>query len=512
MNGTYGGWFSGLGAGRDVELDTDVVVVGSGAGGATVARELAESGWRVVVLEEGPRVTPEEIARMRASEHLRHMWRDGALTVAVGLGDTPAINVTMGRCVGGSSALTGGVCFRLPEQVLADWRDRFGLRDYTPEALDPVAEHVERRLHVEEVPRSRWSRSTELFQEGARALGYDLEPLRRNTQGCRGCGRCNFGCPHKAKRSVDLSYLPQAVRAGAQVWSHCLVERVVVRRGRAVGVCGRLLDGPGGRKGHRLRVRARRVVLAAGAWHDPLLLQRSGLHRGLPVGRNLTLHPAFRMMARFEEPVRGWAGALQAAYSRAFEEEGITLVGLFIPPGVQAATIPGVGPALAERAAQLDHYAIFGGMIHDTGSGTVRPGPGREPVVTYRMSRRDRALVPRVVRLLAETFFAAGAKECYLPVMGLEPVTADTLRQAPLEQLPAGRFECASQHPLGSCRMGSAPDHAVVDADGRHWHVDDLYVADGAVLPSSLGVNPQLSIMTVATRIAWRLRERPLSA
>ncbi len=506
-----GGWFSGLEAGRDVDLDTDVVVVGSGAGGATVARELAESGWRVVVLEEGPRITAEEIARMRSSEHLRHMWRDAALTVAVGLGDSPSINVTMGRCIGGSSALTGGVCFRIPGEVLRLWRTERGLLDYSEAALDPIAEHVERRLHVETVPRSRWSRSTEHFARGAVQLGYRLQPLRRNTQGCRGCGRCNFGCPHRAKRSVDLSYLPQAVHAGAHVWSHALVERVLVRRGRAVGVRGRLLDGPGGGPGHRLQVRARRVVLAAGAWHDPLLLQRSGLHRGLPVGEHLTLHPAFRMMARFDEPVRGWAGALQAAYSKAFEREGITLVGLFIPPGVQAATIPGVGPDFARRAAQLDHYAIFGGLIHDEGGGRVRRGPGREPLVTYRMSRRDRARVPRVIRILADTFFAAGAKECYLPVLGLEPVTPDRMPHLPLETLHGSRFECASQHPLGSCRMGISPDHSVVDADGRHWFVDGLYVADGSVLPTSLGVNPQLGIMTVATRIAWRMRERPLA-
>ncbi len=508
---TGGGWFSGREAARDVDLRADVVVVGSGAGGATVARELAESGWRVVVLEEGPRVTPEEVARMRSSEHLRHMWRDGALTVAAGVGDTPSINVTMGRCVGGSSALTGGVCFRIPGEVLRTWREEHGLLDYTEQALAPVAEHVERRLHVETVPRERWSRSTERFAEGAERQGYRLEPLRRNTRGCRGCGRCNFGCPHQAKRSVDLSYLPQAVAAGAQVWSHCLVERILVRGGRAIGVRGRLLDGPSAGPGHRLRVRAPRVVLAAGAWHDPLLLQRSGLHRGLPVGEHLTLHPAFRMMARFEEPVRGWAGALQAAYSKAFEREGITLVGLFIPPGVQAATIPGVGPAFARRAARLDHYAIFGGLIHDEGGGRVRRGPGREPIVTYRMSPRDRARVPRLVRLLAETFFAAGAKECYLPVLGLGPVGPDELAELPLESLHGSRFECASQHPLGSCRMGVAPGRSVVDADGRHWFVEGLYVADGAVLPTSLGVNPQLGIMTVATRIAWRLRERPLA-
>ncbi len=496
-----------------LELDTDVVVVGSGAGGAVVATELARAGQRVVVLEEGPHVPGELLGRMRPSESLRHVWRDGATTLAVGVEDTPAINVTMGRCVGGSSVLTGGVCFRVPEHVLDVWSREHRLRDLSPKGLEPYYDEVERACHVEEVPVAMRSRSTRLFADGAERRGIEIKPMRRNTRGCNGAGRCNFGCPHGAKLSVDRSYLPRGMDAGAEVYSHCLVDRILTRGDCAVGVRGRLLNRPGGKRGDRLTVHARRVVLAAGAWHSPLLLAQSGVGRASgQVGKGLTLHPAFRAVARFDEPVRGWRGALQSAYTDAFESEGITLMGLFVPPGVLGATMPGIGVEHTDNASHIDHLAIFGGIIHDDGGGTVRRGLGREPVVTYRMCARDRALVPRVIRLLAEIFFEAGAREVFLPVLGMRGVDADGLRALDLEHLPASRIECSSQHPLGSCRMGVDPSRSVVDPDGRAWDLRELYVADGSIVPTSLGVNPQLTIMTLATRIAWKMRERPLPA
>ncbi len=506
-----GGYHSARDHRGDLELSADVVVVGSGAGGATVATELAESGLSVVVLEEGPNIPSEALGRMRPSESIRHAWRDGAFTVTIPRGDTPAINVTMGRVVGGSSALTGGVCFRIPDAVMRQWTDELGLDGYTPREMGPYFEHVEKAIHVEEVPLDLRSRSTQLFAEGARKLGYELKPMSRNTKGCRGCGQCNFGCPHGAKLSVDISYLPRAVQKGTQVWSHCLVERIETKGGRAVGVSGRLLNRPAGAPGDRLRVHARRVVVSSGAWHTPLILRKSGIGRGKRVGHGLTLHPGFRMLARFDEPVRGWRGALQSAWSDHFEHEGLTLTGLFVPVGVLGATMPGVGVEHTGNAKHIDHLAMFGGIIHDEGGGTVHRGPGREPIVTYRMSRRDRARIPALIRAMADTFFAAGARQVFPPILGLRGVDADGLRKLDLERVPGRRIECASQHPLGGCQMGPDASRALVDSNGKCWDVGELYVVDGSIVPTSLGVNPQLSIMSIATRAAWRMRDTPLT-
>ncbi len=499
--------------GKDLALDADVVVIGSGAGGAVVAATLAEAGQRVLVLEEGAHVTADEAARLTPSQHMRRLWRDAGLTFAIGVGDSPVINVMMGKCVGGSSMLTGGVCFRTPEHVLHAWRHGRGLPEFTAEHLDPYFREVEEAIHVEEVPYDNWSASTQAFGRGAARLGKPLKAMRRNTQGCVGHSKCNFGCPEKAKRSVDLSYLPRAFARGAELWSHCLVEKVTQENGRATGVTGRLLDAKTGEKGHAFTVRARRVVVAAGSYHSPLILKASGVGRASgQVGQNMTLHPAFRVMGRFTEPLHGWRGALQGAFSDAYEHERITLTAVFMPPGVLAATLPGIGAEHLKNAALVPYLGAFGGMVHDEGGGTVRKGPGREPLVTYRMDKKDKAALPTLMRVMAATWFEAGAKEVILPVLGLSPQTPDALRSLDLESIPGQRLECSSQHPLGTCRMGHSEESGVVDSRGECFDLKELYVADGSVVPTSLGVNPQLTIMTLALRTARLMLERPLPA
>lgn len=490
-------------------IDADVVVVGSGASGAVVAAKLAEAGHRVVVLEEGNRVSPDDYARMRPSESLRAMWREGGSTAIFGIGDTPVINMTMGRCVGGSSVLTGGVCFRTPEHILDQWEKELGLRDLGPVQLERYFEEVEDVVHVETVPEFMRSKSTVLWGEGAKKRGIELQSMRRNTEGCIGSGRCNFGCPEGAKMSVDRSYLPRAVEAGATVISDCLVDKIRFRGKRAVGVKARFTDASGATR-QRVEVRARRVVVAAGAVHTPLLLWASGLG-SKHIGRHMTVHPAFRMMARFDEEVRGWSGALQSAYTTAFEDRGITLVSVFVPPFALAAGIPGVGPEWTRRIDDLSHLALFGGLIHDEGGGRVwRPRVGREPIMTYYMAKEDRRRIPDIVRQLAEGYLAAGATELYLPILGHDPVTPDKYRRIDLESFGAHRYECSSQHPLGTTRMGTSEKNSVVDDEGRVWGAEELYVVDGGTVPTSLGVNPQLTIMALATRFAERMLDRRL--
>ncbi|MBL8608993.1 MAG: GMC family oxidoreductase [Myxococcales bacterium] len=504
-------------SGRDhterLELSCDVVVVGSGASGAVVACTMAEAGYDVLVLEEGPFVPYTDYGAMRPSESLRYTWRGAAVTVAYGLGDTPHINMTMGRVVGGSSVLTGGVCFRVPPSILHRWRTERGIAEMTEEELEPYYQEVETAVHVEEVPEEMRSRSTKLFVLGAARRGIEMRPMKRNTEGCNGCGRCNFGCPHGAKLSVDLTYLPRAAHHGARILADCLVDRVTMKGDRAVGVTGRLLNGKHGKPGSEVVVHARRVVLAAGAAFTPLLLKRSGVH-GVSgqVGKNVTVHPGFRTIALFDDKVEGWKGAMQSAYGDVHDPEGLTLTSLFIPPAVLAATMPGVGPELMRRAQNVPYLALFGGIIHDEGGGRVWPGLGREPILTYRMARHDRALIPALVRIMGEAFFAVGAKEIYIPVLGAPPLDADAFRAFPFETVKARDIECSSQHPLGSCRMGKTREHSVVDPLGKVWDTRELYVVDGSIVPTSLGVNPQLTIMTLATRIAHRLRETPLAS
>ena len=170
----------------DQHWETDVLIVGSGASGAIIAEELAKAGREVLVLEEGPYIRPKEHGAMRPTQHMRAAWRQGAMTAALGIGNTPVINLTMGRCVGGSSALTGGVCFRTPGWVHRNWTEDHGLKELSEEAMEPFYDEIEERLHIKNVPGSMWSKSTTLFDDGLKALGKKLDPIQRNTVDCSG--------------------------------------------------------------------------------------------------------------------------------------------------------------------------------------------------------------------------------------------------------------------------------------------------------------------------------------
>ena len=495
---------------RGFDIDCDAVVVGSGAGGAVVAALLAEAGRRVVVLEEGPYYRPQQYQGFTPSQAVRRLFREAGMLAAFGIGETPIISVTMGRAVGGSSLLTGGVCFRIPSEVHHRWVHDLGLEQLSERSLERAYQEVERRILVREVPIEMRSRSTALFVDGASKLGIEMHPLSRNTgNDCEGNARCNFTCPAGAKRSVDIAYLPSALEHGARIVSDALVKRVLTRDGRAAGVEGRLLGGELGAPSHAFRVRAPVVISACGTLHSPLLLHATGVRGSGVLGRHITLHPAIRIVARFDEPVNGWDGALQSAYSDHFAHEGIKLVSAYTTVNVLAAGFPGVGPALRKRVRQLPYCAVFGAMIHDDGGGRVRPGPGREGILTYEMSARDLARLRRSVTILSEVALAAGAREVFTSIFGAPTITSLAEARAIEEAKPdARRIECMAFHPLGSARAANDARRGVVDEQGECFELPGLFVADGSVLPTSIGVNSQVPIMAMATRFAWGIADR----
>lgn len=487
----------------------DVVVVGSGAGGMTVATILAEAGLEVIVLEEGPYYRHEDIGQFEPSTSLRRLFRDAGMVAAVGVGQTPIISLTLGRAVGGSSLLTGGVCYRIPSAVHHRWVEELGLAEVSERALEAAYGEVERRIAVREVPTAMRSESSNRFVEGAARLGYTMTSLRRNTgEECEGNARCNFGCPAGAKRSVDVAYLPSLVEHGGRVVSDALVERVLSKGGRATGVAGRLLGGPHGAPSHKFEVEAKAVVLSSGTIHTPQILRSIGL-KSHALGRMITLHPAARVVASFPGRIDGWNGALQSCYSDDLESEGILFNSVYTAVNVIAAGLPGIGPSLLERTRRIGNLAMFGTMVHDEAGGHVTTGFGREPTLVYEMAPLDLQRLKKGMRVLAEMALEAGADEVILPIFGMPAITT---RKAALavetDPIDARRIECLAFHPLGSARMANDARRGTVDVHGECFEVPGLFVADGSVLPTSIGVNSQVPIMAMATRIAWGVRDR----
>ncbi|WP_199433211.1 GMC family oxidoreductase [Qaidamihabitans albus] len=467
----------------------DAVVIGSGAGGAMVARELARAGLSVVIAEEGRRFGVADFRDRTPAERFGELYRDGGATAALGL---PPVLLPLGRAVGGSTLVNSGTCYRPPAQVLERWRRHAGVG--LVDRFDDLVPEVERTLRVAEQPMDVLGRNGLLALRGAERLGWQAGPLRRNAPGCGGCCQCAVGCPRNAKNGVHLNALPQACAAGARIVSELRVDRVLVERGRAAGITARRPDGT------RVEILSPLVVVAAGATETPPLLRRSGLGGHPHVGRNLALHPAVSLAGRFAEPVESWRGVLQSVGIEQLHGEGILLEATAAPPGMGTFVLPGVGSGLRAEIDGSAHLATLGAMIADAPSGRVH-GSGRA-LLRYRLARRDERTLRAAMCAIGEVLFAAGATEV-LTGLARHPRAADMAQLRRIaEQVPPGQLHLAAFHPSGSARMGADARTSPVDAGGRLRGVHGVYVADASVLPSCPTVNPQITIMAMALAIA----------
>ena len=485
--------------------ECDVAIVGSGAGGAAAAATLAEAGLDVLVLESGPYVDRAGYP----SDPLEAMplfYRDGGMTIAMG---KPAIPVPVGRTVGGTTVINSGTCFRAPREVLEEWREREGV-DWATE-LDPIYEAAEETLAVTPLDIETLGRNGQLCAEGARALGASGGPISRNAGRCVQCSSCPLGCRIDAKRAAHVSYLPRAVAAGARVRAGVQVQRVLTENGRAVGLaCRAGMPTTGAQEmrrngrpaaGRDWQVRAKAVISAGGAFGTPELLLRSGI-RHPALGRHLHIHPAAWIGARYEEEVRGWEGVMQSYYVDQWQPEGILLEATFTPLSFGAQWLPGAGAAFTDRVANFDHIASIGVHLHDRSEGRVGLSSNGSLRLSYHLLEEEARRIQFGIARAAEIHFAAGATEVY-PNVG--PVSV--IKRGELEEFEALRLRPADLrleafHPMSTARMGANPDTSVVGPNGAVRGIEGLYVADGSLLPTSVGVNPMMTIIACATHVA----------
>jgi choline dehydrogenase-like flavoprotein len=475
----------------------DVVIVGSGAGGAAAARTLAERGLHVIVVEQG---SYHDAASYSTDplDALATLYREAGLTVCEG---RPAIPLPLGRCVGGTTVINSGSCFRTPADVLAGWRDRYGV-DWAPE-LEREFESLERDLLVKPVDPETAGRNAELCRAGAEALGASNGPIARNAGDVVCCGTCPNGCRLDAKQAAHVSELPRAVAAGCAIRAGARVESVTIERGRATGVRARL-DGGGS-----YDVRARAVVLAGGAIGTPELLLTQGVAgSSRQTGRNLKVHPACWVGARFDDEVRGWDGVMQSWYVDEWGDRGLFLEATFTPLAFAAHWLPGAGREFSERVEQYGNLAIIGVHLSERSSrGRVRAGRGGTRI-GYRLSQEDVEAIRYGIARAADIHFAAGAVEVYPQLAGL-PVIGRDEGSEPIERakLKARDLRLEAFHPMGTARMGADSSTSVVSPAGEAHDVGGLYIVDASIFPTSLRVNPMITVMGCARRIAGKLAE-----
>jgi choline dehydrogenase-like flavoprotein len=499
-----------LHATADTDLSCDVVVVGSGAGGGTAAGVLAAAGLDVVVLEAGEHHDERDFDGGEETGFL-NLYALAPQSSAEG-----QINLLAGRGLGGGTVVNYTTSFRTPDHVRQEWADH-GAKQFVTEEYDAALDAVCARLGVNTDHDGAAPRDA-ILERGATALGWESAAMPRNVLGCdQGveCGRCGMGCRIGAKQSTAKTWLEDAAAAGARIYTGVTARRVTQAAGRATGVEAVTAGG------HRVTVRARAVVAAPGAVQTPALLHRSGL--GNPnVGAHLRLHPATALWGLMDEPVEPWVGAMQSRYVNAMTDldgdgYGILFETAPITPGLGTGFISWrSAEEFRRRMVELRDSLGVAVILRDRDSvGTVRTGRGGEPVVRYQLSEHDSEHLIRGLVGGARIAEAAGAKRItstHHRTVSYEPGARGSLAtfEADLraEGTAPGRLTLAALHIMGSARMGGSPTTSATDPDGQTWDLPGLYVADASCFPTSSGVNPMISIESIAYMNATRLAER----
>ena len=484
------------------------MVVGSGAGGGVVAQELARRGRSVVVVEAGPFVRESEMP-LTEIDGLDRMYLDHGLLST----DDAGVVLFSGSVLGGGTTVNWASCFEPPDWLRGEWAREHGVDGF--DGGETEADLLALREELVFAPPPLVPQKDEVVLRGAVALGWDAGPMERDAVACGDCGSCSFGCRRGAKRSGPVLHLAEATRHGARIVVDAEVRRVIVADGRATGVEAITAAGD------TLVVRAPAVVLAAGALRTPAILQRSGLEHPA-IGRYLRVHPVPVVIGRYGQPIEMWRGTTQAVRSRQFVGPGrpgggpggFLIEAAPAHVGVAASLLPWEGRGANEALlGELRYIAPLIGICRDLDGGSVSLRRGGGVRIRYRLSERDAATVRAGAIAMARIHRAANALEITVLATPAPRSFAGDHFEGYLRRL--GRLDAApnrlfitSAHQMGTVRMGADPaDHPCdprgrVRLDVRGAHVEGLYVADASLFPSASGVNPMVTVMTLARRVA----------
>lgn len=504
---------------HDLHRTADVVVIGSGAGGAVTAARLSEAGYQVVILESGSYFTRADFTEDESTLNAR-LYADGALRTT----DDMSFALLQGHAVGGSSTINWMVMLRTPDAVLNEWANEHGVYGMQPREMRPVFERIEREVRARVVPNDAHSANNRLLLDGAASLGWRAYSARINADGCVRCGFCGIGCRHNAKQSALLTYLPRALTAGATLYADACVTNIALRErdtGTGTPPLKRVTAQIGMRSAgapRQLTIDAPLVVVACGGIETPALLQRSGFGGG-GVGEWLRLHPTTAITGVYARDILSSVGIPLSSVCDEFSRWQESDYGFWLEcppmhPSFAAAAVSGFGRTHADRMHEFRRSGVLIALTRDgadrrVSNGSVRVDRSGNTSIRYRLGREDQRRVRASLEAAARIHLVNGARE--VVSMHAQPVVVRAERELSRlseASLAPNRVAMFSAHVNGTCRMGIDPERSGATPEGERHGVRGLYISDGALLPTSLGVNPQETIMAVATVLAERMATR----
>jgi choline dehydrogenase-like flavoprotein len=503
---------------NDVVETVDVCIVGSGAAGAVLAKELVESGKRVVLLERGGYHEGKDM-NQRDADMIPLLWKNCGFN----FDDNLRIAIAQGCCLGGSTIINDAVCFDTPLRVQEEWK-KLGV-NFTQDEWSTHINRVNSILHVSEVTEDELSRNNKMLREGAIRLALkDHRKNHRNCINCMQCGFCHLGCHYETKQNVLVTYIHHALQqdnSRMKVYCNCHIDTIDHKDGKVDGIEGDF-ENIDGKKAYRIRVNAKIVIISVGAIASTKLLLKNGISQST-AGNGLCLHPGIQVLGDFDYEVKGNEGIPMAytvhdfGVSRKTDESirnsnydgsEFLLESIFLPLTQFSIALSGSGIMKHRDLIQrFNNYAMAGIVVRDRNLGRVSLTSTGRASVHYEPGEKELKAIAKGVELLAKMWFALGANKIIVPHRGLssidreEDITKikDCITNDPKNLL------LGSAHPQSGNKIGENPDDSVVDSDCMVHGFKNLFVCDASVFPTAVGVNPQISVMTVASIIASRI-------
>lgn len=502
---------------KELRLEADVIVVGSGTGGAIAAYELARAGKKVIVLEAGNYV-PSSDFKEDLADSMQRMFQDYALQTNA----TGDLILLQGAMVGGSSVVDATICERMPKAVFEQWQKDFGLDNISWEDMLAHYDKVEKRLAVHANEAHEINDNANIVIGGCEAMGWSWRPVSRNVRQCALTGHCVAGCASDRKQSALVTHLPWAVAHGAEIYSNARADFVNMRNGRVSGVEGRIIDPDTRRQVAHFFADAQLVVLAAGAVQTPIILQKSGIgaQSGM-VGRNLSVHPSVTVLGKFPEPVYGWRGALTGVkvdeFHQARDGHVMMVTGLAAPMQLVSQGELGEGDAHVRFMENYKHYAALNVFIHDNGQGQVRwtgDVDTGEHRIDWNLSRDEFAHFRQALRHAGRILFAAGAEKVHLPAYDLVSASNVFELDQAIDRIDYGALgffalRMLAYEPQGTCRMGRDPFTSVVNTWGECHEVKGLFITDASILPTETTVFSHMTVAAMSSYIVENILLKP---
>ena len=494
---------------RPQDFSCEVCIIGSGAGGATLAAQLCAQGIDVIMVEAGSNRYAKHF-NMNEAQAFNTLYQEGGLRSTEDIG----ISILQGETLGGSTTINWTTCFRTPDRILDIWQKKYGLRDLSPENMAPYFAAVEQRLNIQSWSEEAANANNKVIAKGAKALGWEYGVLRRNVKGCANSGYCGMGCPIDAKQGMLVTTIPQALEAGMRLLCNTKALRVETSTTRAERLRAEVFNPETKQStGIPINIKAKVFVSSCGAINGPALFLRSGLDDKQLVGKRTFLHPVIGVAAQFDSQINGFYGAPQSLSSHQFIDRGSDRVGYFIEvapthPVLSSTAASSFGSSQQNFMKNLAHLsfliAIHADGIHpqDNG-GSVSLSSAGHPVVHYSTSEPLKEAFAHAHSSLAELGLAAGASVCHtLHTQGLQIRSRDDLSLLSRKKYGSLEHGIFSAHQMGGLPMGSDPNKSVVNPQHQHHNIKNLFVVDGSVFPTALGVNPSQTIYSLALRAA----------